>query len=357
MLNKLKVIQITDSLNVGGTEVLAVNIANAFLDYDIESYLCSTRNEGFLKDKINKNVGYIYLNKKSTLDFKALLKLKKYIKKNRIDIIHAHSTSLFFSCCLKLLYPKVKLFWHNHTGANYNLKGNKLSIIKLLTHFLDGIINVNEELDVWSQKELNHKNTIRLNNFPLFIDLEKKTKLFGIENKRIVCLAALRPEKDHLTLLKAFKLIQELHPDWTIHFVGKDYNNEYSNKIKNFIIEENLDNTVFLYDMCVDIKNILKQATIGVLSSENEGLPISLLEYGLAKLPVLTTDVGECKNVINNNKAIVVPKRSDIFAKALMEIIQDDFLKEEISKSLNKNVISFFSKENFILKIKKFYDK
>ena len=104
-----------------------------------------------------------------------------------------------------------------------------------------------------------------------------------------------------------------------------------------------------------DIKYILNQSDIGVLSSKSEGLPIALLEYGLASLPVLATDVGECKNVINHHKAIVVPKRSDIFAKALIEIIENDFLKNEISTSLHAHVTSTFSKENFIFNIKSFY--
>lgn len=355
-MKKLKVIQIIDSLNVGGTEVLAVNIANTFITCDVESHLCTTRKEGFLKEKINDDVGYIYLNKKLTFDIKALLKLKKYIKLNNINVIHAHSTSLFFSCCLKVLYPNIRLFWHNHTGANYHLKGIKFRIIRFLSHFSDGIINVNSELNEWSKKRLKHKNTVKLNNFPLFMDLEIKTKLYGEENKRIVSLAALRPEKDHLNLLKAFKEVNKAHSDWTLHLIGKDYKNEYSKKIKNYIIKENLIKSVYLYDMCSDIKNILEQASIGVLSSENEGLPISLLEYGLANLPVLTTDVGECKNVINHHKAIVVPKRSDIFAKALIEIIENDLLKNEISESLNNNVISTFSKEKFIFKVKNFYN-
>ena len=354
-MKKLKVIQITDSLNVGGTEVLAVNIANAFLDYDIESHICSTRKQGFLKEKIDKNVGYIFLNKKTTFDLKALFRLRKYMKRNDINIIHAHSTSLFFSCCLKFLYPKVKLFWHNHTGANYDLKGMNFKIIKILSRFSTGIINVNEELNIWSKKKLKHKNSIKLNNFSVFLDQEKKTKLYGKENKKIVCLAALRPEKDHLTLLESFKIVNIVHSDWTLHLVGKDYKNEYSNRIKNYIIKENLSNVVFLYDMCSDIKNILEEATIGVLSSKNEGLPISLLEYGLANLPVLTTDVGECKKVINHTKAIVIPKRSDIFAKALIEIIESNLLRKEISESLNKNVLSTFSEEKCILIIKNFY--
>lgn len=354
-MSKLKVIQITDSLNVGGTEVLAVNIANTFLEYSIDSHLCSTREQGFLKSSLNKKVNYLFLNKKSIFDIKALLKLCRYIKLNKINIIHAHSTSLFFSCCLKFLLPNVKLFWHNHTGANYFLKGKRLRIIKFLSLFVDGIINVNEELNTWSKAKLKHKNTIKLNNFPVFKNLEKITKLSGEDNKRIICLAALRPEKDHLMLLNAFKIIHEKHKDWTLHLVGKDYNNEYSNKIKSFIKTKKLQKSIFLYGMCSDIKNILQQVEIGVLSSKNEGLPISLLEYGLANLPVLTTNVGECKKVINHDKATVIPKRSDIFALALLDIIENDFLKFEISKALNDNINLIFSKENFISDLKKMY--
>lgn len=354
-MSKLKVIQITDSLNVGGTEVLAVNIANTFLEYSIDSHLCSTREQGFLRSSLNKKVNYLFLNKKSTFDLKALLRLWRYIKLNKINIIHAHSTSLFISCCLKFLLPNVKLFWHNHTGSNYLLKGKKLRIIKFLSRFVDGIINVNEELNTWSKEILNHDNTIKLNNFPLFKDLENKTKLYGEDNKRIICLAALRPEKDHLMLLDAFRIVHEKHKDWSLHLVGKDYYNEYSNKIKGFIKKENLQEAIFLYGMRSDIKNILQQVKIGVLSSKNEGLPISLLEYGLANLPVLTTNVGECKMVINHVKATVVPKRSDIFALKLLEIIENDFLKVEISKSLNENINLIFSKEKFISDLKKMY--
>jgi len=355
-LKKLKVLQITDSLNVGGTEVLAVNMANVFLDNNISSHFCTTRQEGVLKKKLEKGVGYIHLNKKSTLDLRALLQLKKYIKAHHIQIVHAHSTSLFFACLLKMIYPKFKLFWHNHTGANINLSGAKYFIIKMLTKLTSGIVNVNEELELWSKNRLGNKNVIKINNFPFFTETQSITNLHGVIDKKIVCLAALRPEKDHLNLLKAFKIVKNKFPNWTLHLIGKDYNNDYSDKIKKYISKNNLQENVFIYDMCSDIKNILAQASIGVLSSENEGLPISLLEYGLAGLPVLATDVGECKKVINHHKAIVVPNRSDIFAKALIEIIENDFLRNEISNSLNAHVISTFSKENFIFNIKKFYE-
>ena len=104
-----------------------------------------------------------------------------------------------------------------------------------------------------------------------------------------------------------------------------------------------------------DIKNILNQSSMGVLSSITEGLPISLLEYGLAKLPVLTTDVGECEKVINHEKAIVSANNSEAYGDFLLKIINNDKLKDEISNSLHKNVLKNYSAEKFICSLLKFY--
>ena len=75
--------------------MMAVNIANALADNRLESHICTTRQEGDLKIKISSEVGYLFLNKKSALDVKALKKLVRYIKSNGINTIHAHATSYF----------------------------------------------------------------------------------------------------------------------------------------------------------------------------------------------------------------------------------------------------------------------
>jgi glycosyltransferase involved in cell wall biosynthesis len=282
-VKKLKVLQIIDSLNVGGAEVLAVNIANGLSKYTVESHICVTRKEGPLKKKISSRVGYLFLNRTTTIDFKAILKLNTYINKNKIQIVHAHSTSSFIAFCIKLLQPKIKIIWHNHTGAYIYLSGNKLRVLKICANFINVIINVNKDLDNWSKNILKHKNSRYVPNFSNFNDLSLSTKLKGTKDKRITCLANFREVKDHLNLLKAFKIVLETNAEWTLHLVGKNYEDAYSTSILSFIDRHQLGENIFLYGMCSDIKNILKQTEIGVLSSKSEGLPISLLEYGLSK--------------------------------------------------------------------------
>src|SRR5690606_7182649 len=98
----MRVLQLIDSLRPGGAEKMTVNIANALLPHVEGSFLCCTRKEGMLKNELKPEVGYLFLNKKSSLDPKAILKLIKYIRKNKIDIVHAHSTSFFLAGLLKL---------------------------------------------------------------------------------------------------------------------------------------------------------------------------------------------------------------------------------------------------------------
>ena len=350
-MKKLSVIQIIDSLNAGGAEVLAVNIANGLSEKDIDSHLCVTRNEGVLKENIYSDVGYIYLNRKKTLDLNAILKLSSYIKKNDIKIVHAHSTSSFIAVCIKIIQPKIKIIWHDHFGNSEFLNLRKTIPLKIFSHFFSAIIAVNKNLKDWSTKKLSTKKVYFIRNFPVFNNHNKLTILKGNTGKRIVHLAGYREQKDHLNLLKAFQIVSKINEGWTLHLIGKSYNDTYAAEIKKFIEIENLTDKVYEYGVCSDIHHILSQATIGVLSSKSEGLPISLLEYGLAKLPAIVTDVGQCNLIIKDLSFIVPPSNSTILAKAIQLLINSQEKRRTLAIEINNVVTSSFSKEKAIFKL------
>lgn len=356
-MKKISVIQIIDSLNVGGAEVLAVNIANGFSEQKIDSHLCTTRAEGVLKENLSPEVGYVFLNRKATIDFKAILKLNKYIKKHNIKIIHAHSSSSFIAVLIKVINPKVKIVWHDHYGDSEFLNKRAVFSLKVFSYLFSAIISVNSDLKNWAIKKLKAKRVFFIRNFPVFNNLDNNTVLKGTEGKRIVHLAGYRKQKDHLNLLEAFLEISKKHSDWTLHLIGKSYNDDYSESIQKFIKKENLSDSVFQYGVCSDIQHILSQATIGVLSSKSEGLPISLLEYGLAGLPVVATNVGECNLIIKNPRFLVPSSNSAILANALKFLIDSEEKRINLAFDINKIVTSGFSKKEAIFKIIDIYKK
>ena len=207
----------------------------------------------------------------------------------------------------------------------------------------------------WAESNLHCKNVFYLNNFASFVSEKQTTRLNGIEGKRIVHLAGFRAQKDHMILLKAFKEVVKIHPDWTLHLVGKNYQDDYGKSILQFIDENNLNTSIFLYGVCSDIKYILSQATMGVLSSRSEGLPISLLEYGLAKLPVLVTNVGQCKEVVINEEAISTPNSYKDLKEKMISLIASETLRTKIKNELHSNVIENYSAKSFIFNLQKIY--
>ena len=344
----MRILQIIDSLEAGGAERMAVNYANA-LAKEIEfSGLVTSRKEGPLLNNVSKEVSYLFLNKKSILDLKSLFKLRNFVIDNKIEILHAHSTSIYTAFLLKVICPKIKLIWHDHYGDSEFLSQRPSLVLRIILPFFVGVIVVNQKLKIWAEEKMNSKNVIYLPNFPSEVnEVPEQSILQGISGKRIVSLANLRAQKDHFLLLEVAKKVKISHPEWTFHLVGKDFDDEYSKKIKDLILDCNLENTVFVYGSKKDVKNILQQSTIGILTSKSEGLPVTLLEYGLHGKPVVVTNVGEIPLIIQDgiNGFLVEKGEAQLFYDSLIKLMENNTLIVDFGKALQKTIGNNYSEK------------
>ena len=354
----MRVLQLIDSLAPGGAERIAVNYAN-LLSCEIDrSFLCVTRAEGHLKDSIKPEVGYFFLKKKNKFDLRAVIRLIKFIRSHNIEILHAHSTSFFTATLVKLFLRDIKLIWHDHYGNSEFLSHRKHLVLKWCSNNFNHIFSVSKALKAWSEQNLNCKKVSFIPNFAVLQDSGiLQSPLKGKKGQRIICLANLRPQKDHFTLLKAFSMVKKHHPNWTLHLVGKDFKDGYSSKIKQTIKTMNLSKSVFVYGSRNDVSHVLKQCDIGVLSSRSEGLPLSLLEYGLAKLPVITTKVGECDRVISKKtEGLIVPTNNyKDLSEAILFFIENSNAGLKAGQALNKKILNNFSPANVISRVSQIY--
>jgi glycosyltransferase involved in cell wall biosynthesis len=347
----MRILQIIDSLEAGGAERMSVNYANALADTIDFSGLVVTRKEGPLLDQVNNKVSYLYLNKKGTIDWKALSTLRKFVLENKVEVVHAHSTSFFLAFLLKLSCPFLKLIWHDHYGDSEFLYKRPLLALKMMLPFFNGIIAVNQNLKVWAEQKIHFKNVVYLPNFPSKEnEVLENTVLKGIKGKRIVSLANLRVQKNHFLLLEVARKVQISHPEWTFHLVGKDFEDDYSEQIKNLILEFNLENSVFIYGSKHDIKNILDQSTIAILTSQSEGLPVALLEYGWHGKPIVVTDVGEIPLLIQDgvNGFMVGTGNSQLFYDSVVKLMDNETLQNDFEKALQQTINTNYSEKSVI---------
>jgi glycosyltransferase involved in cell wall biosynthesis len=347
----MRILQLIDSLEAGGAERMAVNYANALAKQIEFSGLVVSRKEGQLVNEIDEGVSYLFLNRNMIIDFKALFKLRNYVGVNRVTVVHAHSTSFFLAFLLKLFYPSIKIIWHDHYGDSEFLNKRPLLALRLIAPFFSGVIVVNQKLKVWANENLHFEKVIYLPNFPSEEkNIIEHTVLKGINGKRIVSLANLRVQKNHFLLLEVANKLKVFYPDWTFHLVGKDSDDAYSKQIKSFIIENNLEKNVFLYGTKQDVKNILDQSTIAILTSQSEGLPMAILEYGLHKKPVVVTNVGEISSVIQNGKNgfLIIANQEQLFYDAVVTLVEKETLRIVFGNLLYNTIVENYSEETVI---------
>lgn len=356
----MRVIQLIDSLEPGGAERMAVNLANILAEKIEFSGLIATRNEGDLKLSIKPNVKYKFLKKKRKIDFNSVLSLRSYVKLNSVKFIHAHSSSFFLATLVKLTYPKIKIIWHDHYGNSEFLEKRSFKIIKLSSLLFFGVIAVNDKLKKWCEQKLWCSKVIFLPNFAdISNNGNKETILKGNSRKRIVCLANLRPQKNHFLILEIAEILKKSYPEWSFHLIGKDFNDNYSLDLKKMIIEKQLEKNVYLYGSCNDIGSILSDVNIGLITSISEGLPVALLEYGNLSIPVVSSNVGDITNVIKNKvNGILISNFEPLnYYNGLVDLIENELLMQQYGEKLRQEIEKNFAPDSVSIKYIKFINE
>jgi glycosyltransferase involved in cell wall biosynthesis len=337
----MRIVQIIDSLEPGGAERMALNYANALANEIGFSGLIATRKEGILKKQIDSKVSYLFLKRSKSIDLKAVFRLRKYLIQNKVDVIHAHSSSFFIAILAKLTLPGIKIIWHDHYGISSDLSVRKNLGLKFGSLFFTGSIAVNTALKKWAESYLFCSDIIY---FPNFIDAasvsDEKIILNGVEGKRIICVANLRQQKNHKLLIECAKVIIDKYPEWTFHLFGKDFEDDYSKAIKTELKDPKLAGNIFFYGTTDNVASALKQSDIAILTSLSEGLPLAVLEYGLYKLPVVSTNVGEIYKVITSeNEGIIVESdNKNEFTDAIEKLILDKKYREDLGLALQNRI-------------------
>ncbi|MGB3453634.1 MAG: glycosyltransferase family 4 protein [Moheibacter sp.] len=349
----MNILQMIDNLNIGGSERMAVNISNVLAKNGNHVVLCASREKGALTEFVDDEVKLICLNKKKAWDVFAFRRFLKIIKDDQVELIHAHSSSVFWAAAAKKFYPNIKLIWHDHLGDEGKLNPERKKGVQRISGKIDGIIAVNEKLKIWSQQftKVKDENVVYIPNFPLL--KEPKIQKNNSDKKlKIVCLGNLRWQKGHPDLLKAISIIEKKSPglDYKLIVAGGYRQDDYYLGLQKFIKENQLEEKIEFTGSVTDTSRLLYNCDIGVLSSVSEGLPVSLLEYGLASLPVVVTDVGQCAEVVDFGKAgLVVPSENpEAMATALTELLKNEEKRKDFSQKFKERTETVYGSKNFL---------
>lgn len=328
---------------------MCVNIANLLTENKIENYVVATRSGGKLQKQLQSPGNCYVFNKKNSLDVKTFFKIYKLSRSLKIGTIHAHSSSFFWAVLIKLLIRNIKIIWHDHNGNGSQLSKIQRIEIVLFSYFFDYVICVNENLKNWADQNLKTpiEHILYIKNFSA---IEVNPIKHNGDIPQIIHLANFRKEKSHLTLLKALAIVKKNNIDFSCVMAGNRGSKEYMDELKEFIINNNLNKNVTILEPQDNVSKILSSADIGVLCSDFEGMPMTLLEYGLAKLPVICTNVGQCADVLDFGKCGILINAGEYeqLASGIKLLVNKPNKRKDFGEKLYNRISKDFSKKTFL---------
>ncbi len=340
-------------------ERVAVNLANAIPRDRFESGLCTTRRDGILADQVAPDVTRVHLARAGRFDLGALRRLRSSIAAQEIDILHAHGTAIFAAVAASVLRPRVSIVWHDHYGNS--LVPRPWLPFRLAAVRVSAVVSVNEALATWARETLSVPQD-RVWYVPNFVCTPSPggapASLPGQSGLRVVCVANFRPQKNHPDLIRALALVRDQLPGVHLLLVGTGHDPDQVREIRDLIERHRLDQCVTLMGHQTNVSAILTACDVGVLSSVGEGMPLALLEYGVAGLAAVSTTVGQCVEVLDDGRAgLLVPPRDPVaFAEALLSLLREPALRKQLAGRLRERVNRHFSQDSAVRQICAVYD-
>ncbi|MCC6186540.1 MAG: glycosyltransferase [Chitinophagaceae bacterium] len=362
---RLSIAHMIDTTNLGGAERVAVNMINDLhQNTSFQVAMIISREEGYGSALLNSDIPKICLKKNGKFDIAAFVKFIIFLKKQKVDIIHAHTNSVYWSIIAKYFFlPNLHVIWHDHLGSRISSSEKFNKGVKMWGKWIDGYICVSETMLEWAKAHiiLEKNKKIYLPNYPelkepQFSELERFKALKG--NVTFLSLANYRVEKEHFTLIKSFKEVLREIPDAKLWLAGKDIQPEYKKQVINLINELGLNDNVIDLGECKEVAALIQSADIGVVSSRFEGLPLSVLELGIYKKPIISTSVGEIPKILGDGKwgALVPPHDERTLAEEMVKLGKDVYLQIKWGRELSEFVNRNYSKNNVIRIVSTYYE-
>lgn len=353
---KIKIALLLPSLNVGGAEKLIFSeMAQMKEDKKFAFEIHLIFEEGALFDDFSKlsiPIHVWHAPHKSLKMLWTLVRLTRYLRRNQIDIVHCHLSKLgaLFG---RLAGCRVVTTLHKDVQLSV---WEKVSM--LFNHFMIGCSQVTCRRIMDSVPA---NRCILLNNAawlpenqPASKNSIKKQLNLPDHTCLVVSLGRLVRQKGYDVLIDAFKEVVRDCPEVALIIAGQGPDHD---ALVNQVKKAGLEDKIFFPGMINDINSLLSQCPIYVNASRWEGLPISLIEAMAHHMGILATHVGGNIEVITHMQTgiCVPPENSEALANALVQLIQDERLRQQLAKNAYELFIKSYSIHEHCGKLAKLY--
>ncbi len=351
-----------------------VHIAFGEIDQQNQEFLAQCQAMGVKTIPIKNLVRNIQPSK----EINAFLELKKLLDSGRYHLAHLNSSKagLIGSIAASMhnlnpLNTRLRLIYTAH-GFVFNEPLNKIekTIYKMSEKFSTAVENAIITVSDYdkksavenkicpAQKMFTIHNGLDFNKYN-FLSTEDARKELNLEENKIYfgTIASFYKTKGHTYLIEAIKIFLETQNGGAYHWILIGEGPEQKN-IEELITKYHLEQYITIIPPKNNDWKYLKAFDYFILPSVKEGLPYTILEAGLAKIPVIATQVGGVPEIITNQKTgiLVTPANPLSLAQAMQEMTKTELVNNFIENNY-QNIITNFDLHNTIRQTEELYLK
>lgn len=289
----------------------------------------------------------------STNNFKAYQKLKEIIDSEQYDYIHCNTPVGGVVTRLAAIEARKKgsivIYtahgFHFYKGAPAKYWMVFYPIEKFLAYITDKLITINSEDYSFATRELRTRiyyihgvgvDTTRYRSLDAIAKIEKKKEMgFQANQKIILNIGELLPNKNQKMAIHAMRKVIDTYPEAVLLIAG---NGPEKERLEKEIFDSGLSGHVILLGYCTNLEEYQNIADLLVACSIREGLPLNVIEAMLSENPVVATRNRGHNDLIDdgNNGYLVEQNDEDMMADRIVEILNNDCLREKMGISARK---------------------
>ena len=342
----LKILQIISGRNVNGAVMYCKFLAAQMQRFGHEvTVLC--RPGCWLIDKLPPSIE-VFESDLSRRPFE-LLRVSKWIREQRFDVMHSHMSSAhLFGVLMRLM-----------THAPVVATAHQCSL--QLHWWMNNHVIANSNSTAAYQRRVNRVPASKLSTIHCFTDLDRFLNTtpksirnirneFGIKESDFVVgvVGDVIPRKGQLYLFKAMEQIVAAVPNFKLILVGRYHSdNPYVKRMQEMQSHPALLNRVEWLGLRDNVQDFMEAFDLTVVPSTVEPLGLVAIESLATGTPVVASNTGGLPEIIrpNENGLLVSPKNPDELAKAIISMAQDPAARQRMGGNGRKFVQETFDPE------------
>ncbi len=371
----IRVMRIIARMNVGGPAVQVSGLMRGFntteFDHRLYTGFCAADEADYLETvatdvQANRIEGF---GRRVSFgaDIKAFSTLVNEIRKFKPHVIHTHTAKAGFLgriASIISLQPSIRVHtFHGHLLNGYFGSFKRSLVViseKILAILTDQLLAVGEKV----RQDLLNAGIGKKGKFGLMppgLEIkklpakDKSLTSFGLSDSKLQCVFIGR-----ITQIKRPDRFLDVVSEVNKRGIDLDFimagDGELLEGCRKRISDQKLPVTVLGWQS--DIEKVLSAADIVILTSDNEGTPLSLIQAGMAGLPVVTTNVGSVPEIVLDGvTGIITSLDVQEIANALEKLSTDKALRERLGLAAQEFTLANFGVRRLVHDHEELYKK